>query len=172
MSKVKHYFFGTECIIDRQLTDYSNLETNLKNLNFKLQNPPLFLNQIHSNKVIIIDNINRVYQPHNKPQADALVTNLKNIALCIITADCVPVLLHDSQKQIIAAIHAGWKGAKSGIVNNTIDSMLKMGSKAEDIICYIGPCIRQKSYEVDNIFYQDFKKEDKDNQKFFILSTK
>jgi len=100
--------------------------------------------------------------------ADALVTTRKNIILSVLTADCAPILLHEKQKQIIAAIHAGWKGAKSGIIENTIEEITKLGGSLIHTEAIIGPCIQQRSYEVDKEFYNNFLLEKDQNHEMFI----
>ncbi len=127
------------------------------------------LSQIHSNKVIAMnapfDN------QQNTIEADGLVTNQSNIIIGILTADCTPVLFCDTEEKIIGAAHAGWQGAKSGILENTISAMEKLGAKRESIIATIGPCIAQKSYEVGAEFYQNFMAESLENDDFFSSSA-
>ena len=72
-------------------------------------------------------------------KADAIITDQKKLPIAVLTADCVPVLLYDYKKKIIAAIHAGWKGAYRGIVKNVINFMLKKGCNSRNIIGAIGP---------------------------------
>jgi YfiH family protein len=82
---------------------------------------------------------------------DALITNAKGICLCILVADCVPILLYDPKKKLIAAVHAGWRGTVSRIVSRTLEHMIKiLGSKPENILAGIGPAISQQNYEVGN----------------------
>tara|TARA_B100000941_G_scaffold41020_2_gene24843 strand:- start:410 stop:1174 length:765 start_codon:yes stop_codon:yes gene_type:complete len=100
--------------------------------------------------------------------ADALVTKSKKLVLCILTADCVPILLHERQKNIIGAIHAGWKGAKNNIIENTIMKVQELGGKIENISIVIGPCIQQKSYEVGSDFLENFMIDDNKNKELFI----
>jgi len=102
--------------------------------------------------------------------ADGQVTNKKNIAIAVQTADCVPILLADEEKGIIGALHSGWRGARDNIIAEGIDKMKAMGSKK--ITAIIGPCIHQNSYEVDNEFYNDFLKESEINIQFFISGDK
>ncbi len=111
------------------------------------------LNQIHSAKCIIVDEKNKSDQ-----EADALVTQSENVALGILTADCVPVLLFDPVKKIIGAAHAGWKGAKGGVIENTIEKMVSLGSRCEDISAVIGPCVHVESYEVNEDFLNNFSR--------------
>lgn len=80
---------------------------------------------------------------------DGLITNENNIMLGIFTADCMPVLMASKDKSVKAAVHAGWKGLASGILQNTIKIFnKKFKVKAEDIVVYIGPHIRECCYEV------------------------
>ncbi len=108
--------------------------------------------QTHSKKVIIINNKNKNL---NKFKSDALITKIKGIALGVVTADCVPIILFDKQNHIIGCIHAGWKGAFSGIIENTIKRFKKISIKNR-IYAAVGPCIGNKSYEVDLTFYKKF----------------
>jgi len=81
---------------------------------------------------------------------DALITQEKNVILCILTADCVPILLYDPENKVVAAVHAGWKGSKAGIVSKTVQKMQDtFGSKAEKIIAGVAPSIGGCCYEVD-----------------------
>ena len=86
-----------------------------------------------------------------------------------MTADCVPILLYDSKKNIIAAIHAGWKGAFKGIISKVVNCMLKKGSKRRNIIAAIGPCIGAQSYNVKENFKKKFLKKDIKNEIFFSI---
>jgi len=129
-----------------------------------IRNANLFLmNQTHSNRVVVIDKKNKNIQRIN---SDALITKLKNIAISVLTADCVPILVYEEVNQIIACIHAGWKGAISGIIENTLNEIITM-SKKNRIHVAIGPCIGAKNYEVGKEFYDEFIKENKDNETFF-----
>jgi hypothetical protein len=167
--KIKYEFFGKNCFIDRELKNRENLEQILHQKEFHYSKI-LLLNQIHSNEVIVIDSQEKIYGNQDLPKADAIVTNLKNIAIAVVTADCSPILLFDPEKQIIAATHAGWRGAKLGIISATITMMKKIG--AQKISAIIGPMIQQKSYEVSQDFVDDFLTENSINQKFFLKSQK
>ena len=91
-------------------------------------------------------------------EADALVTDQPGLLLGIVTADCAPVLLVDKQAGVIGAAHAGWRGAVSGVLENTVAAMVRLGSDPADICAAIGPTIAQQSYEVDEAFRKDFAK--------------
>jgi len=125
--------------------------------------------QIHSNKVIKFDNTKEKKTKYYK--GDALITNLPNIAIAVLTADCVPILLYSKDINYIAAIHAGWKGAFSGIITNTISELTSLGSNPQNIVSCVMPSICQKSYEVDKVFYENFLSKNINNTKYFIPSS-
>ena len=107
--------------------------------------------QIHSATVVIVD------EPWPEPpQADALVTARRGIALGIVTADCAPVLLSDAKAGVVGAAHAGWRGAVGGVLEHTVAAMVSLGAHAPDIKAAIGPTIAQGSYEVDQGFREQF----------------
>jgi YfiH family protein len=82
------------------------------------------------------------------PRADAMVTDRPGIVLSIVTADCAPVLLADREAGVIAAAHAGWRGAVVGILESTLAAMTALGAVPSRVVAAIGPCIAQASYEV------------------------
>lgn len=108
----------------------------------------------------------------NAPQADALATSQQGIALGVLTADCVPVLFADPTARVIAAAHAGWKGAYGGVIENTVATMEALGARREHITAAIGPAIEQKSYEVGPEFHDRLVAENPENDRFFIPSLK
>ncbi len=162
---IKYHFFGKDCIIDRELQSRTNLEFLLKEKNFNSR-ANLFVNQIHSAEVVVIDDENKIYGNQGLPKADALVTNLPNIVIGVITADCAPILFFDEQEKIIGAAHAGWRGARSGVISSTVVAMKKLGAKK--ISAIVGPMIQQESYEVSKDLFGDFATEDLENIKFFV----
>ncbi|HRW29935.1 MAG TPA: peptidoglycan editing factor PgeF, partial [Emcibacteraceae bacterium] len=119
------------------------------------------IHQTHSNKVHIFNGDIRTVD------ADAIVTNEKNVALSIVTADCAPVLFVDQFAAVIGAAHAGWKGARNGIIHNTIEAMCELGADRQNIVAAIGPCIAQKSYEVGDDLYKQI-----DNDSYFLPATR
>jgi YfiH family protein len=161
---INYNFFGKDCLIDSDLKDRTNLNQKLNDLNFKF-GEVLLLNQIHSDKVVLVDDIKKIHGIQNLPKADGIVTNLKNVAIGIVTADCAPIILYDEEKQVIGACHAGWKGAKMGIIKETVKKMNELG--AENISAIIGPMIQQYSYQVSIDFYNEFLLETPDNIRFF-----
>ncbi|MDD9797677.1 MAG: peptidoglycan editing factor PgeF [Alphaproteobacteria bacterium] len=110
--------------------------------------------QTHSNKAVLITDkadltdITKSADINERPQADALVTNRLGLAIGILTADCVPILLFEPHAQLVAAAHAGWKGALAGIIEATIATMEKAGATRKTICAVIGPAITAESYQV------------------------
>ena len=124
----------------------------------------VLLNQVHSSK---FHYINKHLKLNNKLKGDALVTDKKNIPIAILTADCAPILLYDEKNKMVAAIHAGWKGAYKGIVIKVIKFMLKKGCSSKNINAVIGPCISSDNYEIKKDFIKKFINKDKKNIVFF-----
>ena len=122
------------------------------------------VHQVHSADVVTVTGPVPVDQ---RPRADAMVTDRPDLLLGILTADCVPVLFHDPQANIIGAAHAGWKGALAGVTDNTITAMGSLGAARSRIACAIGPCIAQASYEADAAFRTRFLEADAANDRFF-----
>lgn len=103
------------------------------------------LRQVHSPRVEVVD---KPFPDDARPEADALVTTSPGVVLGILTADCAPVLLADRQARVIGAAHAGWRGARAGVIANTIAAMVERGARPERVVAAVGPCIGQASYEV------------------------
>ncbi len=164
---IKHFFFGRECPIDKALSDHGNLELELKKNHTNFNNI-VFVNQIHGDNICVIDSQDKIHGKQVLPKADGIVTNLKKLAIAIVTADCGAILFVDNENKIVAVVHAGWKGAKLGIISKAVAAMKKLGSKPSEIAVYIGPMIRQDSYQIDKFFYSNFLADDNDNQQFFI----
>ena len=108
------------------------------------------LRQVHSDQILILNQSSRKEAFFSPPACDAVITDQPNIALCIKTADCVPIVLVDPQRGIIANIHAGWKGTALNIASKVVRSMAEhFGSRAEEMVAAIGPAIGPCCYEVD-----------------------
>ena len=120
--------------------------------------------QVHSANVVTVT---APYADDARPHADAMVTAAPGLLLGILTADCAPVLLSDTQAGVIGAAHAGWKGAISGVTDATIAAMEALGAKRARISAAIGPCIARASYEVDALFLARFTNSDAANERFF-----
>jgi YfiH family protein len=119
--------------------------------------------QVHSADVLQAGD----WPDDDRPHCDALVTGRSGILLGILTADCAPVLFADTQAGVVAAAHAGWKGALGGITDRTIEAMEKLGAKRDRIAAAVGPCIARASYEVDWGFLERFAADDPANERFF-----
>ncbi|GER06273.1 laccase domain protein [Iodidimonas muriae] len=108
----------------------------------------------------------------NPPRCDALVTDQPGLVVGIVTSDCAPVLLVDPMAGIVAACHAGWRGAVSGIVAATVSEMEKHGARSDRIIAAIGPAIAQASYEVGDEVRQAFQAVDPFFANFFAKGVR
>lgn len=117
--------------------------------------------QVHSNHVVMAQDV-ALATP-----ADAIISTTPGVLIGIMSADCVPVLLADETGKAVAAIHAGWRSATSGILENTISTLEKLGCKRQHLRAAIGPCIWQESYEVCPDFYSNLP----DVKHLFIPST-
>jgi len=118
---------------------------------FGLQPEQLFLvKQVHGENIVRVQSD---FAPTGAIMADGLITDVKGIALGILTADCVPVFFWDSAKQVIGLAHAGWRGAVHGIAAKMVSAFQQnYGSQVEDIRVGLGPCIRQDAYQVGSEF--------------------
>ena len=137
-----------------------DIQKNLKIVckKIKAKSKKIFLlNQVHSNKFHFISEHSKLY---NRYKGDALVTDKKNLPIAILTADCAPILIFDQKRKMIAAVHAGWKGAYKGIVPKVLKFMVQKGCSVHNITAAIGPCISLKSYEVKQDFIKRFLKKD------------
>jgi hypothetical protein len=166
---IKFHFFGKDCIVDRAIADRKDLKRALLEKGFEFD-VIQFVNQVHGADVITIDAHSKIHGDQNLPKADAIVTTLEKVVIGVFTADCAPIFLYDEEKKIVAVIHAGWKGAKNGVIKSTIAEMKKLGAK--NIIALIGPMIQQKSYEVSQEFFDDFTSENVGNKIFFVDGKK
>jgi len=127
------------------------------------------------------DNLVSVYQVHGttamvvedawpadvRPQADAIVTTRRGLAVGVLTADCAPVLFADAEAGVVAAAHAGWRGALDGILEATLAAMEQAGASRRHIIAAVGPCIGQAAYQVGPEFEQAFLQQDPASACFF-----
>ena len=152
---------------DKKKNVYKNLSFVSKKMKISLKSLSL-MHQTHSSKVIIINKKNKSLKKFN---SDALITGQKGVSLGVVTADCVPIILYDVKNEIIGCIHAGWKGASSGIIENTIKKFKKLNTNNK-IFASVGPCIGKKSYEVDIDFYKKFISKSKKNVVYFAKKNK
>lgn len=102
---------------------------------------PIFMNQIHGDGIVVIDGISQT-----EPTADALITQEPGIALCVLVADCIPLLLWDSKIDLVAAVHVGRRGLMNNITGKVVERMEAMGARR--ILASLGPSICGTCYEV------------------------
>ncbi|MDX2259851.1 MAG: peptidoglycan editing factor PgeF [Hyphomicrobiaceae bacterium] len=122
--------------------------------------------QVHGADVVVVD---RVVARGSLPKADAIVTATPGLVIGILTADCVPVLLADAEAGIVAAAHAGWRGAVAGVTDRTIEAMERLGARRAHIAAAIGPAIQQANYEVGVDFMADRIGNDGVDVRFFAV---
>ncbi|MDC0937589.1 peptidoglycan editing factor PgeF [Pelagibacteraceae bacterium] len=178
IKEIKHCFFSKKNGFSKGI--YKSLNCGMgssdkknniiKNLNYVKKkmslkkNSLVLMNQTHSNKVV---EIKKKIIGSKKINCDAIITRIKGLGLGVVTADCVPIIVYDAKNKIIGCIHAGWKGAYSGIIKNTIIKIKKISS-GNEIYASVGPCIGENSYEVDSKFYRKFLSSSKENKKYFL----
>lgn len=124
----------------------------------------LTVHQVHSPDIAILREGNDT-APLSRQCADGIVTDRKGVAIAVLTADCQPILLADPQAGVIGAVHAGWRGALSGVIEAAVAAMADLG--ATRIRAVIGPCISQSAYEVGNEFMDEVLAEDAGYHRFF-----
>ena len=120
--------------------------------------------QVHSPIAVCVK---RPWKGDKAPKADALVTDQPGVTLGILTADCAPVLLVDEASGVIGAAHGGWRGALTGILEATIETMINLGARPSRIAAAIGPCIGFDSYEVGREFPDPFLAENQADAVYF-----
>jgi hypothetical protein len=125
--------------------------------------------QVHSDRVAVVE---KPWTADERPQVDGLVTRSKGVALGILTADCVPVLFADATAGVIGAAHAGWRGARAGILEATVAAMVDLGARKQSMVAGIGPCIRQESYEIGPEFHAQFTADDPQAHRLFRPSSR
>jgi YfiH family protein len=144
-----------------------NVAENRARMAATLRVPPerfLTCYQIHSPAVVVAV---EPWQANARPRADAIVTRVAALAIGVSTADCGPVLLADAQARVIAAAHAGWRGALAGVTDETIAAMERLGAARERMVATLGPMIRQPSYETGTDVWDRFVAAAPANARFF-----
>ena len=124
------------------------------------------VNQVHSPDVVTV-----TAPLAERPRADAMVTATPGLALAILTADCQPVLFSDPAAGVVGAAHAGWRGLRDGVLEATVDAMVRLGAVRTRIHAVIGPTISQRAYEVGPEFVEAFLDEDRAHGQFFVQGT-
>jgi YfiH family protein len=120
--------------------------------------------QVHG---IDVAEVGEPWTPGSGPRVDALVARRAGVTLGILTADCTPVLLADAEAGVIGAAHAGWKGAKAGVVQAVVAAMEQLGARRTNIAAAVGPTIGPASYEVGAAFQDGFLADIPDAARFF-----
>lgn len=122
------------------------------------------LYQVHSN---VAQAVSASIPRDNLPKSDAVVTATAGLAIGVLTADCAPVLLADPKARIVAAAHAGWRGAVGGVVEAAVAAMERLGARRQDISAAVGPCIGVAAYEVGPDFEAAVAQADPEGSAFF-----
>ncbi len=148
--KAPYYFNLSHSVND----DKKNVDENRCNffgaLNLKMENI-VFQKQTHSNTVTYVS------KPGNIGESDALITDKKNLALTISTADCVPIFIYDDKNKIISGVHSGWRGTEQKILLKVLQKLHNdFNSSPENLYVYIAPSISQINYEVGSEVAEKF----------------
>lgn len=125
--------------------------------------------QVHSSRV---ETVERPWPDDERPKVDALVTRTPGVVLGVLTADCAPVLFADADAGVIGAAHAGWRGARDGVLEATVAAMEQLGAARERIAAAIGPSIGRDSYEVGPEFPAHFRDRAVEADGLFACSTR
>ena len=125
--------------------------------------------QVHSADVAVVT---EPWEPGQGPKLDALVTDRPNLVLAVASADCGPVLFADPEARVVGAAHAGWKGAFTGVLENTVAAMEGLGAQRSRIRAVLGPTISRDAYEVGPEFRGRFLDADEANGRFFRPSSR
>jgi YfiH family protein len=112
--------------------------------------------QVHSPDVVAVE---APWAAEARPRCDGIVTGTPGLALGVTGADCGMILFADAEAHVVGAAHAGWKGARDGVVEATVAAMAALGARASRIVAALGPCIAQASYEVGPEFVASFDAE-------------
>ena len=127
-----------------------------------------------------LDDLANAYQVHSavthvadgpwngaRPEGDAVASATPGVVCAVLTADCAPILLADAEARVVAAVHAGWKGALGGVIESAVTAMQGLGARPDRTVAVVGPCISQDSYEVGDDLETRFVAEDAAAARFF-----
>ena len=151
---------------DKKANVKKNINICLENL--KIKKKLILINQIHSNSVLILNN--KISKKNLL--GDGLITNNKNLALGVLTADCAPIFIYDINRNYICCLHSGWKGALKNISEKAIKILINKKVNKKNINVIVGPCISYKNYEVEKYFKDSFLKKDNSYKNFFKYKNK
>lgn len=107
----------------------------------------------------------------DRPEGDAVVSQTPGVICAVLTADCAPVLMADADAGVVAAVHAGWKGALNDVVQSAVTAMEALGARPDRIAAVVGPCIARESYEVGADFQGRFEHHDPGSERFFTAGA-
>lgn len=171
--------FSTKIAADRKPPFYFNLSYSVgdderivkENRKLFFQSLGLEENRIVAQKQTHSDIVRYVEKYDGLLESDGLITDKINLGLAVSTADCTPVFLYDKKNKIISAVHSGWRGTQKKILQKTLNKLSEeFASRAENLIAYLGPSIKQKNYQVGEevaaLF--DSKYILKENDKYFL----
>ena len=144
-----------------------NIKLAIKNLNLK-HSKIKFINQIHSSKVILINNHNI----NKSINADGSITMDKNISLAILTADCAPIFIYDTKNTFICALHSGWRGCLNNIISKAVKKLKIINKNNDEIVAIVGPCLQGNNFEVDENIKKLFLNKNFNYKSFFIKKNK
>lgn len=131
--------------------------------------PPLWLHQIHGAAVFDANHIDIAHARAQPPAVDAAVTNEKNVVLAVLTADCLPVVFACPKSKTIAIAHAGWRGLASGVLENTVATMV---APPEHLNVWLGPAIGGSAFEVgEDVFHAFNAAKDDETASCFRATT-
>jgi YfiH family protein len=111
----------------------------------------VWMNQVHGTGVAVVDGP----RPGPVPETDALVTATPGLVLCVLVADCVPILLTDPVAGVVAAVHAGREGVRQGVLPATLSAMASLGARARHVTALLGPAVCGACYEVPAAMQRD-----------------
>ena len=111
----------------------------------------VWMSQVHGTGVAVVDGP----QDRPVPDTDALVTSTPGLVLCVLVADCVPILLADPVAGVVAAVHAGREGVRQGIVPAALSAMASLGARARNVTALLGPAVCGLDYEVPEAMQAD-----------------
>jgi YfiH family protein len=103
----------------------------------------------------------------DQPRGDAVVTATAGLICGALAADCAPVLIADAEARVVAAVHAGWRGALGGVIASAVETLRGLGADPARMAAAVGPCIGPASYEVGLEFLEAFTDDDPGASRFF-----
>lgn len=129
----------------------------------ELPSEPRWLRQVHGKSVVV--------EPAagNIPEADAAITRMSGVVCAVLTADCLPVMFTSTDGAELAAVHAGWRGLASGVLEATIG---EMSTEPADILAWLGPAISQRAFEVGGEVREEFRARDRSADQYFVTNDK